>query len=247
MKVTPILNAGEKALRYCIEVEWNEVTGQDSAPLLVFRVPHSGKVGEYLCDVPAGAVHRQPRNQDIPCLRYCAAVHEDGSVLALMPDSKYGYRATKDALSLSLINTSNNPDPFPDRGLHTVNLALVIGRDDPKELEDTAGFLNHPAYFCSNNAHGGSLPMTDSFLELDSSSTVLSAVLPTKDAGTICVRYYETAGRDDAISLHFGKPPVRAVSTDLMGHEVDSDVSIDGKTVSVTARANAIGQLRITF
>ena len=247
MKVTPILNAGEKALRYCIEVEWNEVTGQDSAPLLVFRVPHSRKVGEYLCDVPAGAVRRQPRNQDIPCLRYCAAVQEDGSVLAMMPDSKYGYRATEDALSLSLINTSSNPDPFPDRGLHTVNLALVIGRDDPKELEDTAGFLNHPAYFCSNNAHSGTLPMTDSFLELDGSSTVLSAVLPTKEADTICLRYYETAGRDDSISLHFGKTPVRAVSTDLMGCEVDSDVSIDGKTVSVTAKAHSIGQLLVTF
>jgi hypothetical protein len=89
--------------------------------------------------------------------------------------------------------------------------------------------------------------MTDSFLELDGSSTVLSAVLPTKEVDTICVRYYETAGRDDKIALHFGKTPVRAVSTDLMGHEVDSDVSIDGKTVSVTAKANAIGQLRITF
>jgi hypothetical protein len=89
--------------------------------------------------------------------------------------------------------------------------------------------------------------MTDSFLELDGTSTVLSAVLPTKEADTICLRFYETAGRDDKIALHFGKTPVWAVSTDLMGHEVDSDVSIDGKTVSVTAKANAIGQLRITF
>ena len=89
--------------------------------------------------------------------------------------------------------------------------------------------------------------MTDSFLELEAVSTVLSAVLPTKEVDTICVRYYETAGRDDSISLHFGKTPIRAVSTDLMGHELDSDVSIDGKTVSVTAKANAIGQLRITF
>jgi hypothetical protein len=32
-----------------------------------------------------------------------------------------------------------------------------------------------------------------------------------------------------------------------MGREVASDVSIDAKTVSVTAKANAIGQLRITF
>ena len=47
LKVTPILNAGEKAVRFCIEAEWNEVTGEDSAPLLVFRVPHSEKIGKY--------------------------------------------------------------------------------------------------------------------------------------------------------------------------------------------------------
>lgn len=247
MKVTPILNAGEKALRYCIEVEWNEVTGPDSAPLLVFRFEHQDKVGEYLCDVPAGAVRRQPRNQDIPCLRYCAAVQADGSVLAMVPDSKYGYRATEDALSVSLINTSNNPDPFPDRGLHTVNLALVIGRDDPKELEDTAGSLNHPAYFCSNNSHGGSLHMTDSFLGLDAASTVLSAVLPTTQRDTILVRFYETAGQDDAIALRFGKPVISAVATDLMGHEIDSDISIDGNTVTLTAKGSSIGQIEVKF
>ena len=32
-----------------------------------------------------------------------------------------------------------------------------------------------------------------------------------------------------------------------MGCEVDSDVSIDGKTVSVTAKAHSIGQLLVTF
>ena len=247
LKVTPILNAGERGLRFCIEVEWNEVTGEDSAPLLVFRVPHREKVGEYLCDVPAGMVRRAPRNQDIPCLRFCAAVQGDGSVLALMPDTKYGYRATEDALSVSLINTSNNPDPFPDRGLHTVNLALVIGPDDARELEETAAFYNHPAYFCSNNSHPGTLPMADSFLELEAKTTVLSAVLPTEEADTICVRFYETAGRDDALHLRFAKTPVRVTATDLMGKELGSDAVIDGNTVTVTARAHSIGQLLIAF
>ncbi len=247
MKVTPILNAGEKALRFCIEVEWNEVTGEDSAPLLVFRVPHSEKIGAYLCDVPAGAVRRQPRNQDIPCLRYCAAVHGDGSALALMPDSKYGYRATEEALSVSLINTSCYPDPFPDRGLQTVNIALSVGRDDARELEDTAGFYNHPAYFCSGWAHPGQLSTDGSFLELEAASTVLSAVLPTGNRDTILVRYYETAGQDDHIALHFGKTPVSVAAVDLSGCWADSNAAIVGDTVLVTAKAHSIGQLRITF
>ena len=247
LKVTPILNAGEKALRFCVEAEWNEVTGPDSAPLLVFRVPHAEKVGQYLCDVPAGAVRRQPRNQDIPCLRYCAAVRGDGSVLALMPDSKYGYRATEDALSVTLINTSNYPDPFPDRGLHTVNIALVIGWEDEKELEDTASYFNHPAYFCSNYAHPGELPMADSFLTFDAGSTVLSAVLPAGGDNGILVRYYEAAGREDTVTLRFGRTPASVTAEDLTGGEVDSDAVVDGDTVTVTAGAHCIGQLRITF
>ena len=247
MKVTPILNAGEKALRFCIEVEWNEVTGEDSAPLLVFRVPHAGKIGEYLCDVPAGAVRRQPRNQDIPCLRYCAAVQGDGTVLALMPDSKYGYRATEDALSVTLINTSCYPDPFPDRGLHTVNIALAVGREDPRELEDTAGYYNHPAYFCSGWSHTGELPLADSFLSLESASTVLSAVLPTRDRNTILVRFYETAGQNDPIALHFGRTPLAVRAVDLSGCWVDSNADIVCDSVLVTAKAHSIGQLRITF
>lgn len=247
MKVTPILNAGEKALRFFVEVEWNEVTGEDSAPLLVFRVPHSEKIGKYLCDVPAGAIYREPRNQDIPCLRFCAAIRESGSALALMPDSKYGYRAEHDALSVTLINTSNYPDPFPDRGLHTVNIALAIGQDDAKELEDTASCFNHPAYFLSNNSHPGELPLEHSYLRLEAASTVLSAVLPADEPDAILVRFYENGGSDDDITLHFSRDVTDAVTVDLCGREGESDLVIDGNTVSLTAWANSLGAVKVTF
>ena len=246
MKVTPILQAGEKAIRFCLEVEWNEVTGEDSAPLLVFRVPHKDPVSEYLCDVPAGMVRRAPRNQDIPCLRFCAAVCGDGSALAVIPDSKYGFRATADSLSVSLINTSNYPDPFPDRGLHTVNIALAIGRDDPQQLEHTAFYFNHPAHFLSDSAHPGTLPMEHSFLELEADSTVLSAVLPSSD-GSLRIRYYETAGREDLLRLRFADVPTGAVSVDLRGAELDSDAALSGRELTVTAQPYSIGELHVTF
>ena len=247
LKVTPILNAGEKALRLCIEVEWNEVTGEDSAPLLVFRVPHSEKIGRYLCDVPGGAIFRQPRNQDIPCVRWCAAIRDSGSALAMIPDSKYGYRATEDTLAVSLINTACYPDPFPDRGLHTVNIALALGRADAKAWTETAEYFNHPAYFLSNSSHPGMMPLERSFLRLEAASTVISAVLPTDEAGVVRIRFRETAGRDDRITLHFAETPAGAVQTDLTGREVPSDLHICGSTITLTARAQDLGELRVTF
>lgn len=247
MKVSPILRSGEKAIRFCLEIEWNEMAGAETVPLLVFDVPHSSPIRKYLCDVPGGALYRAPRNQDIPCLSFCAAVREDGSALAMIPDTKYGYRATEDSLALSLINTSWNPDPFPDRGLHIVNLALALAPADPKLLTDTAARFNHPTYFLSNSAHRGSLPMEQSYLELQAKSTVLSAVLPTEEAGVIQVRFYENAGRNDPIVLRFAAAPVSAVSEDLNGVEHPSDVCIRGNEVSITAKAFSLGQLRITF
>ena len=246
LKVTPILQAGEKAIRFCVEAEWNELAG-DTVPLLIFDVPHSSPIRKYLCDVPAGAVRRDPRNQDIPALQYCAAIRDNGTALALIPDSKYGYRATEDSLAVSLINTSWNPDPFPDRGLHFVNIALAISREDPKLLEDTATAFNHPTYFLSNSAHRGSLPMEQSYLELDAGSTVLSAVLPTEEGNVIHVRFYETEGRDDTVTFRFAKAPAGTQSVDLRGREVPSDVTVRGNEVRVTAKAASLGQIRVTF
>lgn len=247
IKITSLLYAGEKAIRLCVETEWNERFGKDITPLLVFQVPHGFQTQKYMFDVPGGIQYRAPRNMDMPGLQFCAAIREDSTALALIPDSKYGYRADGDNLAVSLINTSRNPDPFPDRGMHVVNIALAISKDDPKLLEDTATVFNHPAYFMSNSSHPGTLPAEMSFLSFESRSTVLSAVIPTEQPNVYRVRYYENGGNDDTLILKFSKAPLRAISIDLRGPEVTSDLQISGNEVSVTAKAFSLGEIEFTF
>ena len=246
MKVTPMLDWGEKAIRFHVEADWNEVKG-DTTPLLAFRAAQAFETGRYLCDVPGGAVYRSPQTMDMPALQYCAAIREDGGALAMVTDSKYGYRASGDALAVTLINTTGNPDPYPDRGIHHINLALIPGRDDPKALEEAATALNHPAYFLSDNAHPGSLPMELSFLEHSSRSTVVSAVLPNEDASVIQVRYYETSGASDTLCLTLARRPAGAVCVDLSGQPLPSDVRLEGKQITVSVEPHCLGQLKITF
>ena len=245
MKVIPMLRAGDKALSFCVEVEWNEVTGAETAPLLTFNAPLSFTADKYLCDVPGGALYRKPQNMDMPCLQFCAAVRGNGSVLAMIPDSKYGYRATENNLAVSLINTSNNPDPFPDRGLHTINIALAPARENAKVLEDTATAINHPTYFLSNNSHPGTLPMDHSFLDFRAESTVLSAVLP--EEGGMTLRWYENGGKEDKLTFRFSKPAASVITTDLNGHEVPSDAAVKGCEVTLTAKPSSLGQMTVTF
>ena len=246
MKVTPMLLAGEKAIRFNINADWSEVAGE-TVPLLLFDVPFCFNTQKYLMDVPGGALYRTPLNMDMPGLQYCAAIRDDGSALALIPDSKYGYRAGEDHCAVSLINTSTNPDPYPDRGQHVINIALAISQDDAKLLEDTASSFNHCAYFMSTNAHGGTLPTDMSFLEFSAESSVASAVLPTTQPGTIHVRFYEICGRDDTVVLKLAKAPVRAVSVDLSGNELPSDIIISGNEVRVSIKANCIGEVKLLF
>jgi len=247
LKVTPILRSGERALCFCIEAEWNEVTGQDTAPLLTFRVPMSFHAEKFLCDVPGGVQYRSARNQDIPALRYCAAIRQDGSALALIPDSKYGYRAEENSLAVSLINTSNNPDPFPDRGVHMVNIALAVSSDDPKVLGDTAAVYDHPLYFLSSSSHKGSLPMEQSYLKLDARSTVLSAVVGSPRGDGLHVRLFETAGTEDSVTLGFAAPVTCSAAVDLRGRQVPSDITVKGREVTLTVKANTIAEIAVTF
>ena len=246
MKVTPSLQAGEKAIRFCIKADWNEMAGE-TVPLLVFDVPFDFNTQTYLMDVPGGAQYRQPQHMDMPGLQYCAAIREDGNALALIPDSKYGYRANEDHFAVTLINTSTQPDPYPDRGQHIVNIALAISTNDPKVLEETANHFNHSPYFLSNNSHAGTLPTQRSFLEFKANSSVLSAVVPTTDACTIHVRFYETCGKDDTIVLELAKAPSSAISVDLHGNTVASDVTVTGNEIRVSLNANCIGTVAIRF
>ena len=246
MKVTPMLVAGEKAIRFNINADWSEVAGE-TVPLLFFDVPTSFTTDKFLMDVPAGAIYRQPRNDDMPGLQYCAAIREDGSALALITDSKYGYRANADHFGVSIINTSTNPDPYPDRGQHIVNMALAISQDNAMVLENTAREFNHCTQAVSNNSHPGSLPLGLSFLDFQAESSVLSSVLPTEETGTIHVRFYETCGKDDTVVLKLAKAPVSAVSVDLFGKEQETGITVNGNEVRIPVKAHAIGEVELKF
>ena len=246
LKLTPSLRADEKAVRFCIKADWNEMAGQ-TVPLLIFDVPFAFRTDKYLMDVPGGAQYRKPQHMDMPGLQYCAAICQDGNALALIPDSKYGYRAGEDHCAVTLINTSTQPDPYPDRGQHFINIAVAIGPDNAKALEETANHFNHSPYFLSNNAHAGTLPTQQSFLEFHAGSSVLSAVVPTTDEDTIHVRFYETYGTADTVVLKLAKAPAGAVSIDLHGNPVASDVTVNGNEVRVSLDANCIGTVAIRF
>ena len=97
------------------------------------------------------------------------------------------------------------------------------------------------------NAHGGTLPTESCCLDFEAETSVLSAVVPTEDARVFHVRFYETCGKDDRVTVRLPAAPAAAVSVDLNDREVASDLTLQGNGITVSVKANCLGQIRITL
>jgi alpha-mannosidase len=210
------LDKDAKALSYHFDITWNEVAAaHDNVPVLVFNLPLNEKAEACLNDIPGGTIKRQESSQDIPGLQVAAAV-KGAAALALVTDSKYGYRFNNGALSATLINTAESPDPDPERGQHLINLWIAIEKNDPKILTETAGNLCRTLTVVSGVAktRSGSLPPEMEFLNLEASSTIFSSAGLAKD-GALLVRLNEIAGSKDKVTLKLPKEIKEACLVDI--------------------------------
>ncbi len=242
-RLTVSLDAGAKALHYDMEIDWHETgKAQEWLPVLIYRMPVAGGVEKMLNDVPAGAVVRTPAEIERPGLSYaCPAV--EGVTTALVCDCKYGYRLTKDALICTLINTGCDPDPYPERGIHRIQLYLALTAAAPATLKLTAEQLIRPMAGVPTAAHPGSLPAAGTLLAAETGSCVITAVTVTSD-DALAVRCYETEGVAATLRLTPPFAAARAALVDLNEKEL-APAAVENGVVTVQVTPYTIAQVKI--
>lgn len=232
------LDAGASALKYELKVDWSEAAhGDDPVPVLVYSAPVAGSAATRM-DVPAGVLDRLPVPEDLPALTFAAAPHGERAVY-LSSDCKYGYRSWEGDLSVTLINSAGEPDPYPERGIHRITLWLGMADAQPAALKDAARALNHPPVVCSTGIHEGELPSHASLMGFEAASSVLSSLSATSEA--IVARTFELEGREDNVTLRVPGAQF-AELTDLDGHILAQAEVADG-AVRFTARPHGITQV----
>ncbi len=229
------LDKGARMLRFELSVEWNEIAGR-FAPMLAFRAPLGYRSGGCLCDVPMGTAVRAEAANDIPALTYAAALNPASSPLFLMTDSKYGYRYFENALLCMLIHTAHNPDPDPERGHHTITLAVGISDNRPDAMADLSEAFSHPIRYVPMNPHRGTLPPTCSLMEADTGTARITSV--TVEDGRTHIRLAELCGSDTEVCLKPG-PITKARVINLIGEEIGCCTAINGE-VRLTVPAYSI-------
>ncbi len=244
VSVTVSLDADADTLHYDFTVDWHEIrSAQDYIPVLTYRLPLRKYSDTLLNDVPAGAVRRPARHMDVPALTgICCDV--DGTTAALICDCKYGYRLADGVLTATFINTAANPDPYPERGIHKINLFVALTDGAPAALKLKSETLIHPMTCVPTASHPGTLPPKHTLLSVDAAHSVISSVQNTKD-GALSVRLYEAAGETDCVTLHLPFTPTKAELVDLNEKKL-ADAEISGNTVTFPVGAYRIAQVKIS-
>ena len=205
IEVLYILDKNAKAVKMDVKIDWHSHgVGKDMIPSLDYRIPVAYDTAEYMYDIPTGSIRRKDIYNDVPALQYGMAVPSDEkSGVILISDCKYGYRGEENTLAVKLINAAIYPDPYPERGIHTITLWIGVSDTDAKKAEEMANTCTHSLLFQPSNCHEGKLPMEQSVLKAESKSCVISAVVPQED-GSVMVRAYETAGQKDQVQIVLG-------------------------------------------
>lgn len=244
VKAEITLGSQDKYLQVKLNIDWREFSeGDDYIPFLTYTIPVKNTTGRMLCDVPAGVVWREDGELDTPCQRYMAAELQNTRVLALASDSKYGFRLSRGELSVSLINSSKEPDLYPERGVHDIKLFIMPSVADAKVLSDEMDKCMNPLLAVTNTSHKGNLPTDYSFINLSSDSVVFTGTAIRDNK--LSFRMYESKGADSLATVTVEKDIKSAVITDLFGNDLGIKTEIKGNTVSFTMKPYTQAELRI--
>lgn len=244
VKMTYTLDKGASFVRAAIEADWSEV-GSERVPVLLYRLPTSARTDRFTYNIPAGVAERPAAEQDHPGLSYIRTT-EPGNAPAIVTDSKYGFRGIvrdgQAVLISTLINTATNPDPYPERGIHEITLALGLFPDQPAKMERAAESAVRSLTPVSTGSHPGDLAPEGRFLDIDAPESVVSAVYADENA--MYIRAYAVSDAPTALTVHTGA--VKDACLVNLAGEIVGSCRTDGGDVSAELPPHGIVTLKIT-
>ncbi len=256
LKVVVSLDQRARALHYETSCDFRELGGPGKGiPQLQFYMPVGYECRAYKYDIPSGTIEREAVDMDVPAISFASAVPKDPGKkpLTIISHTKHGFRGFENALSLTLIRASFDPDPYPEVGLHTFQFS--IGLPDVtsnRELIEAANSFRHPIRVISARPHKGELLKSGSFMAVEEGSVAVQAIKMPEDGRSgseILVRMYETEGRRTKANLSFCRSVAKAMYVDINENAITTDLalSVSDNHIYFSVEPFNLVTLKITF
>jgi len=248
-KINYIISLDKDAeyLTVSAQVDWLEPGSfEKGAPHFRFAVENASQASEFLYDIPFGTIKRQAADIDRPALSYvCSIPSEKEPALAIISRDKYASRCFNGLMSLTLIRSSYDPDPYPDLCRHSFTFRLAVPRVvSPDYMDNLSKKLNHPSFPLSVAPHKGDLPAACSLLECDAS---ISGIKKAEDGSSdLIIRLYnnnELINNAAVILYKDVKSACFCSITEIPGEAL----KVSGKTITVPIDKFKMVTIRVNF
>lgn len=248
------LDDNSSTLKFDITADWHEVGRRhEGVPQLNFGLYMFSKhrIDRYRYDIPFATIDRDEKQIDMPGNSYAVTLPptEEDMPVMLVTDTKYGFRTYDSSISVNLIRSSYDPDPYPEYGVHHISIGVAIPEDlDNKTLAKIRNEFVHPISFISGKKHAGSLPLDASLFKL-SGDVILYAIKTaedSKDGKTVIIRLYDANGEGSVATLDFVADIEKASIVDLNENHIKT-LAINGNTASVDVPAYEVVTLAVDF
>jgi alpha-mannosidase len=223
--------------------------------LLKVAFPLSAHSEKATYEIPFGSIERPTtRNTpaekaqfEVPAQRW-ADISDNSHGFSLLNDCKYGYDAKGNVLRLSLLRSSEWPDPHADEGEHDFTYSLYPhGGTWRDALTIRQGYeLNYKLVSMQTEKHDGTLDPEGSFVQLQPSNLMLTAMKQAEDDASLVLRFYEWAGKDVDAKLSLAGKVASASETDLMEREI-SPLQLGNSEITVHTGPYEIKTVKVRF
>ncbi len=246
MKQQIVLIQGSRRIDFITWINW-----QEPAKMIKTSFPLAIKADHAVCEIQFGSIKRPTHSnttwemakEEVPAQKWVdISSHHYG--VALLNDSKYGYRIKDSTLELTLLRCVRYPGPligkedasdrisgYTDLGEHNFTYSLFPHLGDYIEgAVVQAGYeLNNPLKIQHCSSGNGHLPSSFSFLAVESPSVIIETVKKAENGSEIIVRLYETAGEPCNTTLQLNFPVTKALLVDLMEEPIGEIPVIRGR------------------
>ena len=234
-----------------IDIE-NEVDWQEKHQMMKLAFPFDVRANSASFEIQYGHTSRPTHKNtswDKAKFEVCAHkwvdISEGGYGVAVLNDSKYGFSADENTITVSCLKAPTFPNPNADIGKHKFTISLLPHLEDfvKGDVIREAYALNQPCEFISVNKNSGTLSDTYSLVSCDEDNVIIECAKRAEDSDDLIVRLYEAHNSKTTAHIHTNEKFSKVYLTNLMEENV-CELEIKDGTVTLTLRNFQIETLR---
>ena len=237
-----ILHEGVPRIDFKLTADWYERNG----PMLKVAFPLNIQDGTARFEIPFGSIERPANGNEVPGQKWIDLSNANYGV-SLLNDCKYGHDVNDNVIRLTLLRSSNHPDPIPDAGRHEITYSLYPHTGDWIQANSVRrGYeLNNPLIPIIAEKHAGRLPKEYSFLEVAPSNMIVTALKKAEDSDDLILRFYDCTGSGGKAIIKLGFEAAGIRETDLMERPMEVSMPVTNGRVGVPVGKWQIKTFRI--